>query len=72
MSVNVDISDMVPNRVPVTKTVECRLMETLVKLAATEANLHLFSTLKKLGLSTNDVSSFVNKQVIHKKVLSQG
>ena len=44
---------------------------TLRKLAVTEGNLHLLTTLKKLGLSTNDVSNFVDKQLIHKKVVTQ-
>ena len=51
-----------------TKTVEGRLLETLRGIAVTEANLHLLSMLKKLGLSTNDVSSFVEKQTIHKRL----
>ena len=68
--VTVDYLDTVPAKAHKTKTVEGRLCETLRKLAATEGNLHLFATLKRLGLSTNDVSSFVEKQLIHKKVVS--
>ena len=68
MSTNVDNLDSVPVQAPRTKTVEGRLLETLYKLAVTEGNLHLFSTLRKLGLSTNDVTNFVSKQASHKKV----
>ena len=50
-----------------TKSVEGRLWETLRLLAGTEANMHLFGTLKKLGLATNDVRHFVYKQTIHRK-----
>ena len=49
------------------KSVEGRLWVTLEQLAGTESNIHLFSTLKKLGLSTNDVKHFVRKQSIHKR-----
>ena len=48
---------------------EGQLRETLCNLAVTEGNLYLFTTLKRLGLSTNDVSSFVDKQSLHKRVL---
>ena len=37
-------------------------------LAATEGNIYLLDTLKKIGLYTNDVSSFVSKQSMHKNV----
>ena len=50
------------------KTVEGRLMSTTRALAATESNIFLFSTLKRLGLATNDVRSFVEKQTINRKV----
>ena len=59
LSVPNDIDDQVPTKVHVTKTVEGRLGETLKKLAVTEANLYFLSTLKKLGLSSNDVTNFV-------------
>ena len=50
------------------KTVEGRLWGTLKALAETEGNIYLLTTLKKVGLSTNDVKFFVRKQVCHKKV----
>ena len=59
------------NNVPMVskdETVEGRLWSTLKTLAATEGNIHLFFTLKKKGLATNDVRSFSNKQTIHKRV----
>ena len=65
----VDNLDSVPAMAPRTKTVEGRLKETLRNLAATEAKLHLFSILKRLGLGTNDIANFVTKQTIHKKVI---
>ena len=71
MSAPVDFTDTVPAKGQSTKTVEGRLMVTLRNLAVTEGNLHLFSTLKKLGLSTNDVTHFVAKQTIHKKVVKE-
>ena len=49
------------------KTVECQLEMTLDKLAVTETNIELFGTLMKLGLATNDVNSFIQKQTSHKK-----
>ena len=52
-----------------TQTVECRLRLTYHKLAAVEAKIYMFSTLKSMNLSTNDVSSFVNGQTLHKRVL---
>ena len=52
----------------VTKTVECQLEVTLEKLAVTESNIELFSTLICMGLATNDVKNFVTKQTIHKRV----
>ena len=71
VSGSVDIVDNGPSEAQMTKTVEGRLGETLYKLAVTEGNLHLLFTLKKLGLSTNDVTSFVEKQAIHKRILRQ-
>ena len=50
-----------------TRTVECRLKTTYSKLARTEANIFLFSRLKSLNLATNDVTSFVEKQMTHKR-----
>ena len=41
------------------KTVECQLEKTFETLAATEANVKLFTTLIDLGLATNDVKNFV-------------
>ena len=58
----IDNLDTVPPQAQKTKTVEGRLLETLRKLAVTEGNLYLFTTLKSLGLSTNDVTHFVSKQ----------
>ena len=49
------------------KTVECRLKATYLKLARTEANIFMFTKLKAMNLATNDVTSFVEKQTIHKK-----
>ena len=49
------------------KSVEGKLWGTLQRLADTEANIHLLSTLRSLGLSTNDVRNFIEKQSIHKK-----
>ena len=49
------------------KSVEGKLWETCRALAGTEGNIYLFSTLKSLGLATNDVKHFVEKQTIHKK-----
>ena len=39
------------------------------RLADTEANIYLFSKLNTLGLATNDVKNFVDKQTIHKKAI---
>ena len=50
------------------KSVECRLRKTVVKLAETEANVYIFKTMKSMGIATNDVSNFVKKQTIHKRV----
>ena len=68
MSCPLDDIHKVPVMVQKQKSVEGKLRETLLKLAETEAKIHLFSTLKTLGLATNDVKHFVEKQVIHKKV----
>ena len=68
MSVNIDNLNTVPSMAQKTKTVEGRLMETLRCLARTEGNLYLFTTLKSFGLSTNDITHFVSKQSIHKRV----
>ena len=51
-----------------TKSVEGRLWGSLKALAVTEGNIFFLTTLKKLGLATKDVRSFVEKQVCHKKV----
>ena len=40
------------------------------KLAATEANVYLFSTLKLMNLATNDVMNFVKKQSEIKRIKS--
>ena len=53
------------------KTVECQLEKMYCKIAATEANIELFATLLSLGLATNDVKNFVQKQTIHKRVSSK-
>ena len=47
-----------------TKPVECQLRLTYEKLAATEANILLFKTLKSMNLATNDVMNFAMKQKI--------
>ena len=53
------------------ESVEGSLWKTCRTLAATEANVHLFSILTKIGLATNDVGSFALKQSSHKRVKSQ-
>ena len=65
---NSTVMNEASERVPQTKSVEGQLWKTLQKLAETEGVIKLLSTLKLLGLATNDVHSFVVKQVIHKKV----
>jgi len=50
------------------KTVECRLKCVYEKLAATEAKIFMFDTMKNLGIATNDVWKFVIKQSSHKRV----
>ena len=62
-------NDKMPSASLKSKTVECRLKRTYERLAETEANIQLFIKLKGMGLATNDVSSFVKKQVIHKRVI---
>ena len=59
--------------VPVTqaqksKTMEGQLWGTFRALAEAEGNVYLLSRLKKLGLATNDVRCFAEKQMIHKKM----
>ena len=49
------------------KTVECQLEKTFETLAATEANVELFTVLIDLGLATNDIKNFIQKQTIHKR-----
>ena len=53
------------------KTVECQLRETYSKIAATEANIFLFKTLKSMDIATNDIASFVKKQTNLKKASSR-
>ena len=53
------------------KSVECQLERTYGLLAETEANIEMFNVLMKLGLATNDVFNFVNKQTIHKRIEKQ-
>ena len=55
-------------RVQNSKTVECQLRMIYEKLAETEANVLLFTTLRSMKLATNDVKNFIKKQVIHKRV----
>ena len=50
------------------KDVECLLRETYERLAGTEANIHMFTTFKQLGLATNDILNFAKKQTINKRV----
>ena len=57
-----------PSRVQNSKTVECQLRMIYEKLAETEANVLLFTTLRSMKLATNDVKNFIKKQVIHKRV----
>ena len=52
------------------KPVDCQLRLAYEKLAATEANVYLFKTLKSMNLATNDVTSFVRKQSEIKRVNS--
>ena len=50
------------------KTVEGQLWGTYRALAEAEGNVHFMSKLKTLGLATNDVRNFAEKQTIHKKL----
>ena len=70
---NSSLTDVDLNTVPMaqSKSVEGRLWVTLKLLAGTEAKIHLFSTLKRLGLATHDVGHFVQKQTIHRKASKQ-
>ena len=59
--------------VPVTQaqkieTVEGKLWGTFRALAEAEGVVYFLTTLKKLGLATNEVRSFVDKQILHKKM----
>ena len=54
--------------VPSTKTVEGNLWRTCKLLAVAEGNIYLLNTLQKLGIATNDISNFIEKQIIHMKV----
>ena len=51
------------------KSVEGRLWGTLKALAATEGNILFLTSLRRLGLATRDVKSFIEKQVCHKRVM---
>ena len=61
-----DVHENVQNK----KTVECRLEETYGKLAAAETLVELFKKLMNHNLATNDISNFVRKQSIHKRIFS--
>ena len=52
------------------KTVEGQLWGTFRALAEAEGRVYLLSKLKSLGLATNDVKNFTEKQVLHKKMSS--
>ena len=65
----VDFNDAVSHRLQNPKTVECKLKETYKRLAETEANIYVFKTLLSLNLATNDITNFVKKQTIHKRVI---
>ena len=69
VSVNTVLNDALVDTWQNIKSVECKLNLTYHKLAAVEAKIYLFSTLKSLNLSTNDVTSFVMGQTIHKRIL---
>ena len=61
--------DTVPNQqAQKIQTVEGQLWMTYKALAETEGRVHLFSTLRNMGLATNDIMSFVEKQSMHKRV----
>ena len=65
----VDLNDAASQRLQNSKTVECQLKETYKRIAETEANIYVFKTLKSLNLATNDITNFVKKQTIHKRVI---
>ena len=67
----VDSNDAPAKPVQNIQTVECQLRRTYERLAGTEANIYLFTTLKGLKLATNDVMNFVKKQTLHKRVLTK-
>ena len=50
------------------KSVECKLKSVYEKIAATEANILLFETLKSMNLATHDVRNFVVKQSNQKRI----
>ena len=60
--------DTVPEQAQKKQTVEGQLWRTYRALAETEGSVYLLSTLKTLGLATNEVKSFVVNQTVHKKV----
>ena len=68
-NVEVSVNDAIVETWQNRQSVECRLKSTYIKLAAEEARIYLFSKLKSLNLSTNDVTSFVNGQTVHKRIL---
>ena len=68
---NKNLNDADPVSLQNNRSVECRLKETYRRIAVTEANVFLFTTLKNLNLATNDVANFVKKQTIHKRVNSR-
>ena len=64
----INLLDTVPaSQAQKIKTVEGQLWGTFRALAETEGNVHLLATLKGLGLATNEVRSFVEKQTLHKR-----
>ena len=65
-----NLNDAVQSSQQNLKTVECRLRSTYRKIAETEGNIYLFSRLKSMGLATNDVYNFIQKQTIHKRASS--
>ena len=70
VSDNLSIQNDVHASVQNSKSVECRLQETYGKLAVAEELVELFKNLMRHNLATNDVTNFVKKQSIHKRVLS--
>ena len=65
---NPSLNDVQASPAQNSKSVECQLERTYELLAVTEANIEMFNTLIKLNLATNDVSNFLKKQTIHKRV----